>query len=130
MSVTIMAGRRRIASSRGHQTLQRSLDAARPIQLPPLSSPEDRPRREVSGTKTANLRRMYPPRGGSPRRIKPFYRPLSTRALPPNTLADASVTNNPQTRNGAYRRKTIGLQFPSSSPGAADAKPTACYYRP
>lgn len=33
---------------------------------------------------------------------------------------DRSEANNPQTQKGAYRRKTIGLQIPSSNPGAAD----------
>jgi hypothetical protein len=96
VSVTVKAGRRRIAPSRGRQTLQRSPDTARPIRLPPLSSPGDRPRREVSGTEAANLRRMYPPRGGSPRQIKPCYGPLSTRSYPRRLLTDSSQANNPQ----------------------------------
>ena len=100
--------------------LQRSPDAARPIQLPPLSSPEDRPRREVSGTKpptfAACIPRVEEARSGS----SLFTGRYPPKLTPERLLKDSSDANNPQTRKGAYRRKTIGLQIPSPSPGAAD----------
>ena len=120
MSVTVKVGRRRIAPSRGLQTLQRSPDAARPIQLPPLSSPEDRPRREVSGTKPPTFAACIPQeeeaRGGS----SLFTGRYPPGLTPERLLTDDSGANNPQTRNGACCRKTIGLQIPSPRPGAAD----------
>jgi len=105
-------------SSRGHQELQRSPDAARPIQLPPLSSPEGRPRREVSGTKPPTFAACTPQeeeaRGGSSLFTGRYLPGLTPERL----LKDDSEANNPQTRNGACRRKTTGLQIPSPRPGA------------
>ena len=105
--------------SRGHQTLQRSPDAARPIRLPPLSSPEGRPRREVSGTRPPTFAACAPQeeeaRGGSSL-FRGRYLPGLT---PERLLKDDSKANNPQTRKGACRRKTTGLQIPSPRPGAA-----------
>jgi hypothetical protein len=71
----------------------------------------------------ARLRRMYPPRGGSPRRIKPFHGPLSAGACP-RAPADGCWRSQRPTdaAKGAYRRKTVGLRTPSPSPGAAGAE--------
>ena len=41
---------------------------------------------------------------------------------PERLLTDTSDANNPQTQERAYRRKTIGLQIPSASPGAAGSE--------
>src|SRR6478735_1436310 len=57
VSVTKKVGRRRIVPSRGRQTLQRSPDAARPIQLPPLSSQEEEAR-----SRSSPVTGRYPPK--------------------------------------------------------------------
>jgi hypothetical protein len=120
-SVTTKVGPRKFAPSRDRQRRQRSRDDQRPIQLPPLSSPKDRPRREVSGPRAANLRHMCPSSGGGLRTDQAVLRAVIHRDQPPEHLfTDRSKANNPQTRKGACCRKTTGLRIPSTSPGAAD----------
>ena len=91
----------------------------RPFQLPPLSSPEGRPRREVSGTRPPTFAACAPreeeARGGSSL-VRGRYPP---GLAPERLVKDDSEANNPQTRKGACRRKTTGLQIPSPRPGAA-----------
>ena len=91
----------------------------RPIRLPPLSSPEGRPRREVSGTRPPTFAACAPreeeARGGSSL-VRGRYPP---GLAPERLVKDDSEANNPQTRKGACRRKTTGLQIPSPRPGAA-----------
>jgi hypothetical protein len=102
-----------------------SSDAIRPIQLPPLSSPEDRPRRKVSGTKPPTIATCIPQEEEACGRSNRFTGRYPPKLTPERLLKDSSEANNPQTRKGAYRRKTIGLQFPSPSKGAV-GMPTAC----
>jgi hypothetical protein len=95
--------------------------------LPPQSSPESRPRREASGPEAAHLRRMYPPRGGSPRRIKPFHGPLSAGACPQAPVDGCWRSQRPtDAARVAYRRKTVGLQSSPQVRVRPTRRPNAC----
>ena len=63
---------------------------------------------------------MYPPSGGSPRADQAQEGRYLPELTPERLLKDRSIANNPQTRLGAYHRKTIGLQIPPSTPGTAE----------
>jgi hypothetical protein len=90
VSVTVKVGRRRIVPSRGRQTLQRSPDAARPIQLPPLSSPEDRPRRWVSGTEPPTFAACIPQEEEARSRSSPVTGRYPPKLTPERLLTDSS----------------------------------------
>ena len=96
-------------------------DERRPIQLPPLSFPRDRPRREASGPRAANLRRMCPSSGGGLRKIKPFDGLLSTETYPqaPDLLIVAKPTIHRREKVPAAMRQQ-GLR----SPPQARVQPT------